>query len=124
MVIPPATTASALCGRRTNATQAATAAQPTTAASAIKAVRPMRSKAAATSEAAVTAAVTPNTICAIVTRSTASGYAEEDEGGGQRNHRGAEQAQGAFGLHSDRRERAFLAALRRERASRGLAAPS
>src|SRR5919204_5239930 len=78
--MPPATTARLPRGRTANATHAATAASPTRTASATSTLRVKRSNAAPTSDKATTAAVTAKQICAIGTRPTASGYAEQDEG--------------------------------------------
>ena len=60
--------------------------------------RGARSRAAASSDSATTAAVVAKTICAIVTSSTTSGYAENDECESEGDNGCGKRAQGALRL--------------------------
>src|SRR5919204_2650389 len=107
--MPPATTASAAPRWNPNATHAPAAARPTATARAMSVRRRAQANAAAASDAAVIATVAAKAIWAIVTRSTASGYACEDECDGQSDRRRREQLQGPFKLASIAAEGALLA---------------
>src|SRR4051812_26963216 len=64
--------------------------------------RRSRSRTAPMSASTVTTAAATKTICTIVTRSTASGYAEEDEREGEGDHGCRQGLQGMFGFPRER----------------------
>src|SRR5207247_9873461 len=87
-----------LSGRRPNATQAAAAVRLESTASARSTRRRLRSKTTPSSVRVATTAAAAKAICTIVTSSTASGYAEQDERERQADNGRGERPQGPLGL--------------------------